>query len=172
MNSSQEPLLDKKWEKTDDEKIHKGRCFLEYRYIPHIVYFIYVGKIRFRELFEVEQWKRHIAYCRPDLYFEWERLSILQLPICGDCRIVIYKFPKPNRLPQAKYGAVVYDKQLGHINYYTLEYCKEDRWIISEHDTENSKSYGKANSDDLQDFIKWLNEHIQKTRKRKKKNNK
>lgn len=149
----------------NDDRVHAARCFIEYRYIPIIIECISAGKMLIKELLEVEHWRRYITErIKKDFDFEWDEFSITELPVYNECRIIIYKFPKPNRMPQAKYGAVIIDYKLNGINYYTLEYSIDNCWILGGQDIERHYNFGEAKSEELDDFILWLKKDIQRKR--------
>lgn len=42
--------------------------------------------------------------------------------------IILYTFPQPEEMPEALYGAILFDQSTGDVKYFTLEASYEGRW--------------------------------------------
>lgn len=62
--------------------------------------------------------------------FTWDEFTI-SVERYDDLPVIFYGFPKPQREPQAKYGALLFDPNNKKLAYYTLEMCrKAETWAL------------------------------------------
>ena len=62
--------------------------------------------------------------------FTWDEFTI-SVERYDDIPVIFYGFPKPQREPQAKYGALLIDSNNKKLAYYTLEMCrKAETWAL------------------------------------------
>ena len=62
--------------------------------------------------------------------FTWDEFTI-SVEKYDDISVIFYGFPKPQREPQAKYGALLIDLNKKMLDYYTLEMCrKPETWAL------------------------------------------
>ena len=164
-NSKKQPLNTKEEEEEIEYQKHLDRCYIEQIHIPSLIIGINAELLTTGELFDIECWKRVVnKYENREFYFEWDKLSILQLPIYERCRIIIYKFPKPVKMPEVKYAAVIIDNMFNTLYYYTLELSIGNAWVLCGKDKEHQFNYGEAKSGELKDFILWLKKNIKRNR--------
>ncbi|MBQ8364943.1 MAG: hypothetical protein IJX41_03540 [Bacteroidaceae bacterium] len=164
-NPKQRPLNSKEEEEEIEYLKHLDRCHVEQTLIPAIISGINAGLMTKGELFDIASWKKMIyKYENRDFYFEWDKVSILQLPIYKECRIIIYKFAKPVKMPEVKYAAVIIDNIFNILYYYTLELSIGNAWVLWGKDKEHLFNYGEAKSGELKDFILWLKKNIKRNR--------
>lgn len=158
----------KKDEKKDAKynwEAHKDRCYMEYRFIPRIVESVRIGMLSQDELLNIKYWKKYISHeIKTNFLFEWDEFNIEIVHPIDKCKIIIYKFPEPQLIPEAKYGAVIIDYLRDCIKYYTLERSMGDDWIIGSQYREQHYSYGSIQNNNLKDFIEWLGNHAQSKR--------
>ena len=69
--------------------------------------------------------------------FTWDEFTI-SLEQFENLSMIFYGFPKPQKEPEAKYGALLFDINSKQIMYYTLEMCNHvGRWALGR----NTKDY-------------------------------
>lgn len=75
--------------------------------------------------------------------FTWDEFSV-SVEDPGDGFIVIFFiFPKPQKEPEALYGAIVLDRMWSTLEYYTLEKCSHPgRWALGKNTTESHSLMG------------------------------
>lgn len=62
--------------------------------------------------------------------FAWEEFTV-SVEKFDNLSMIFYAFPKPQREPEAKYGALLFDHNNDKLAYYTLEMCSHsDRWAL------------------------------------------
>lgn len=62
--------------------------------------------------------------------FTWDEFTV-SAERYDDIPVIFYGFPKPQREPQAKYGALMFDPNNKKLAYYTLEMCrKAGTWAL------------------------------------------
>ncbi|MBQ8542981.1 MAG: hypothetical protein IJ436_05855 [Bacteroidaceae bacterium] len=164
-NFKMQPLNTKEEEEEIEYQKHLDRCHIEQVHIPALITAINADLLSTGELFDIECWKSVVnKYNNREFYFEWDKLCILQLPSYEECRIIIYKFPKPVKMPEVKYAAIVIDNIFNAIYYYTLELSIGNAWVLCGRDKEHQFNYGEAKSGELKDFILWLKKNIKRNR--------
>lgn len=87
---------------------------------------------------------------------EWESFKINRVDNYGDLKLIVYQFPEPKMMAEAKYGAVMLDTRTLAIEYYTLEYSAENMWVYGSTNDKGHTNYGTVNSPDLERFIEWV----------------
>lgn len=91
-----------------------------------------------------------------ELSKEWDSFKINRVDNYGDYKLIVYQFPEPKVVPEAKYGAVLLNTKSLEIDYYTLEMTYNDKWVYGSMSTERHNNYGKVDSPDLEKFIEWI----------------
>lgn len=87
---------------------------------------------------------------------EWDSFKINRVDNYGDYKLIVYQFPEPKVVPEAKYGAVLMNTQTLAIDYYTLEMTYNGKWVYGSMSTERHNNYGEVDTDDLDKFIEWI----------------
>ena len=87
---------------------------------------------------------------------EWDSFKINRVDNYGDYKLIVYQFPEPKVVPEAKYGAVLMNTQTLAIDYYTLEMTYNGKWVYGSMSTECHNNYGEVDTDDLDKFIEWI----------------
>ena len=91
-----------------------------------------------------------------ELSKEWDSFKINRVDNYGDYKLIVYQFPEPKVVPEAKYGAVLLNTKTLEIDYYTLEMTYNDKWVYGSMSTECHNNYGELDSPDLEKFIEWI----------------
>ena len=164
-NSKKQPLNAKEEMEEIEYLKQLDRCHLEQAHIPALITAVKADLVSTGVLFDIEYWKKVVNKDENrEFYYEWDKLSILQLPGYMECRIIIYKFPKPVMMPDVKYAAIIIDNISDAIYYYTLELSIDNTWILHGRDQINEFNYGEAKSGELKDFVIWLKKNIKRNR--------
>lgn len=87
---------------------------------------------------------------------EWESFKINRVDNYGEYKLIVYQFPEPKVVPEAKYGAVLLNTTTRDIDYYTLEKTFNDKWVYGSMSAERHSNYGEVDTDDLEKFIEWI----------------
>ena len=87
---------------------------------------------------------------------EWDSFKIKRVNNYGDYKLIIYQFPEPKIVPEAKYGAVLINTKTLDIDYYTLEMTYNGKWVYGSMSTECHNNYGEVDTADLDKFIEWI----------------
>lgn len=87
---------------------------------------------------------------------EWDSFKINRVDNYGDYKLIVYQFPEPKVVPEAKYGAVLMNTQTLAIDYYTLEMTYNGKWVYGSMSTECHNNYGEVDTADLDKFIEWI----------------
>ena len=87
---------------------------------------------------------------------EWDSFKINRVDNYGDYKLIVYQFPEPKVVPEARYGAVLMNTQTLAIDYYTLEMTYNGKWVYGSMSTECHNNYGEVDTDDLDKFIEWI----------------
>lgn len=87
---------------------------------------------------------------------EWDSFKINRVDNYGDYKLIVYQFPEPKVVPEAKYGAVLMNTQTLAIDYYTLEMTYNGKWVYGSMSTECHNNYGEVDTADLEKFIEWI----------------
>ena len=130
----------------------------EYRLIPRILQGVKTDHLLPDALVD-EEWIRREIQTRcssNECKEEWNSFKINRVNKFGDYKLIIYQFPEPKIVPEAKYGAVLLNTNTLDSNYYTLEMSVEDRWYYGGVSDDRHLNYGEAESTDLEHFIEWI----------------
>ena len=87
---------------------------------------------------------------------EWDSFKINRVDNYGDYKLIVYQFPEPKVVPEAKYGAVLMNTKTLAIDYYTLEMTYNDKWVYGSMSTECHNNYGEVDTADLDKFLEWI----------------
>ena len=87
---------------------------------------------------------------------EWDSFKINRVDNYGDYKLIVYQFPEPKVVPEAKYGAVLMNTKTLAIDYYTLEMTYNDKWVYGSMSPECHNNYGEVDTADLEKFIEWI----------------
>ena len=94
---------------------------------------------------------------------EWKTFKILRDDRYGDYEFILYQFPEPKVVPEAKYGAILLNTKTRDVDYYTLELSFDNRWVYGKTTADSHLNFGEAESGDLDAFVDWVfsnNKHI------------
>ena len=87
---------------------------------------------------------------------EWDSFKINRVESYANYKLIVYQFPEPKVVPEAKYGIVLLNIQTSEASYYTLEMSDNDIWYYGGVENERHLNYGPAESDSLDKFIQWV----------------
>ena len=152
-------FMDKYKRETLNEDNFRGDIYNpEYRLIPYMLQGVKTDHILPDALVDEEWIRSEIqARCSSDeCKEEWKSFKINRVNKLGDYKLIIYQFPEPKVVPEAKYGAVLLNTNTLDSNYYTLEMSLEDRWYYGGVSEDRHLNYGEAESADLDHFIEWI----------------
>ena len=130
----------------------------EYRLIPYILQAVESDHLLPNALVD-EEWIRKEIQTRCDnkeCKEEWNSFKINRVENYGDYKMVVYQFPEPKIVPEAKYGVVLLNIGTKEGNYYTLEMSHDGMWYYGGVAENRHLNYGPAESADLDRFIEWI----------------
>ena len=130
----------------------------EYRFMPLLVSAVCKGEMPIEVLTD-EEWihsniQTHCtdAACKEAL----ANFKIKRVDTYGDYKLIVYQFPEPMVVPEAKYAAVMINSATRKADYYTLETSHNGEWFYGGMAEERHLNYGVAGSADLGRFIEWV----------------
>lgn len=143
-------------ELTDDEK-HSYRYFLQYRFIPDLVEGVSKGEISPNNILATEGWEEFLKkHVDDDFFLEWDELHCEGVRINDTYVMALYLFPKPRRVPEAAFGAVLINTTDNDAKYYTLEYSFNGAWVLGSMNQTTHRNYGNLENPSLKSFIDWV----------------
>jgi hypothetical protein len=131
---------------------------IEYRWLPGLVNAVSTGQTPIEALTD-ETWIRDIVQSRcsnEEIRIEWGNFKIKRVDNYGGYKLIIYEFPEPKFVPEAKYAAVLINTDTLKADYYTLEKSTEDKWYYCAVTENGHLNYGEAHNSDLDHFIEWV----------------
>lgn len=139
---------------------HQHRYHLQYQFIPNMLRLIERGELQPGYLYSIDSWKPWIAREVEGFEFDWNEMGINSFKIDDNRDLIFYRFPDPEQVPEAVFGAVVLNRKSYKSNYYTLE-ISFDGWMLGRTtvDDEGRKShanYGKLENPSAKAFIDWV----------------
>lgn len=146
-------------EQRDGRKTKRGDIYVpEYIWMPNLIQMVGAGKIPLEALTD-EDWIRDMIQKKCDdvaVRTEWSTFKINRVENYGDYKLIVYQFPEPKVVPEAKYGVVLLNKITKRGSYYTLEMSHNNKWYYGGVANHYHKNYGEAESSDLEKFIEWI----------------
>lgn len=131
----------------------------EFRWLPDVVFKAVRERNLVPEALTDEGWIRQNILERvssKDIAKEWESFRINRVEHYGDYKLIVYQFPEPKVVPEAKYGAVLMNTKTLEIDYYTLELTYDNKWVYGSMSSERHANYDSVESPDLERFIEWI----------------
>lgn len=131
----------------------------EIRWMPDVLFKAVIDGQLAPEALTDEDWiRRNIqkGISSEDAAKEWNSFKINRVDNYGDYKLIVYQFPEPKVVPEAKYGAVLMNTNTLEIDYYTLEKTFNDKWVYGSMTSEQHRNYGEVDTDDLEKFIEWI----------------
>ena len=84
---------------------------------------------------------------------EWKKLHVAKSTMNGK-EYIVYTFPEPKQIPEAKYGVVVLNPSEQKASYYTMEYSMGGDWVMGSSSGDMHFNMGSLGSDaSLQAFM-------------------
>ncbi len=131
----------------------------EFRWMPDVLFKAVADGRLAPEALTDEDWIRkniQKGVSSEDIAKEWNSFKINRVDNYGDYKLIVYQFPEPKVVPEAKYGAVLLNTQSLEIDYYTLEMTYNNKWVYGSMSTECHNNYGEVDSPDVEKFIEWI----------------
>ena len=131
----------------------------EFRWLPDVVFKAVTDGRLAPEALADEEWLRENIKNKissSEISDEWNSFKINRIDNYGEYKLIIYQFPEPKAVPEAKYGAVLMNTTTRDIDYYTLEKTFNDKWVYGSMSSERHSNYGEVDTDDLEKFIEWI----------------
>lgn len=145
-----------------DAKIKRQHIYYSiYRLLPNLFSCVSKGKIRIEALTD-ETWIRLMINAKlKEIYIanqasDWDSFKINRVENFGGYKLIVYQFPDPKFVPEAKYGVVMLNTTTLTIDYYTMELSFDGQWAYCSCTTERHYNYGSFDSGELDDFLKWV----------------
>lgn len=143
--------------KVSPSKRHASLYKLQYGFIPALVSKVALGDIPLMELTRLDVWEFTLPQLYgKDFFVEWNEMSCEKIELNENCHILFYTFPKPQRIPDAAFGAVLVNTKLNYIKYFTLEQSLKDNWVIGSVSPEKHYSFSFLSSPDSKEFLEWV----------------
>ena len=129
----------------------------EYSVLPNLVDAVTDGKCGNGALGD-EEWLREYLRqgCDEECAPLWDEFKIVQIERYGEYVFFVYRFPQPEVVPEALYGAVVLDSTTNQADYYMLEYSYDDKWMLGTLSRGKHSNLGEINSPNLEQFVAWI----------------
>ena len=87
---------------------------------------------------------------------DWDSFRINRVENFGEYKLIVYQFPEPKFVPEARCGVVMLNTTTLAIDYYTMEMSFNGQWAYCSCTSERHNNYGSFDSGELDDFIKWV----------------
>ena len=114
----------------DPETRHLGLYFLEYQFIPRFIGPYERGGHTDAMFLNIGNWEKIFKTTFKDEHkVEWKKLSVVKSELNGK-EYILYTFPEPRQIPDAKYGVVVLNPSEHKASYYTMEYSLGGDWVM------------------------------------------
>lgn len=146
-------------ESDEDEARRKDIYQPEFRWMPDVLLKAVQTKQIVPDALTDEEWLRRSIQERTSsgaMAQEWESFKINRVENYGEYKLIVYQFPEPKIVPEAKYGAVLLNTDSMELNYYTLELSFDNKWVYGSMTSERHANYGSYNTPDLDKFIEWI----------------
>ena len=137
----------------DDAK-HDCRYYVQYEYIPEIVDYFNMGIVSYEDLLPSVAWEEEVTDFA-DIE-DYEPLTAEEIEVDENHVMILYTFPEPEQSPEAKYGAVLYDKAEEKAVYYTLEMGCMGGWMRCSKSVDMHRNFGHMESSDKEAFKQWV----------------
>lgn len=132
-----------------------------YYLLPDLFSYVSKGETPIEALMD-EDWIRLTINSRlekaysANRFSDWDSFKINRVDNFGGYKLIVYQFPDPKFIPEAKYGAVMLNTTTLTIDYYTMELSFDGQWAYCSCTTERHYNYGSFDSGELDDFLKWV----------------
>lgn len=150
-------LFGGKKNKVSPSKRHACLYKLQYEFIPALVSKVALGDIPLMELTRLDVWEFTLPQLYgKDFFVEWNEMSYEKIQLSENCHILFYTFPKPQRIPDAAFGAVFVNTKINYIQYFTLELSVNNSWVIGGVSGGKHCTFGFLSSPDSTEFLEWV----------------
>lgn len=114
----------------DPKTRHLGLYYLEFQYIPTFLGPYERGGHTDAMFLNIGNWEKIFKTMFKDQYkVEWSKLHVTKSSLNGK-EYIVYTFPEPRQMPEAKYGMVVLDPVKQKASYYTMESSLGGDWVL------------------------------------------
>lgn len=114
----------------DPETRHQGLYFLEYTFIPTFIGPYERGGHTDAMFLNIGNWEKIFKTTFKDEHkVEWKKLHVAKSSMNGK-EYIVYTFPEPKKIPEAKYGIVVLEPNEHKASYYTMESSFGGDWVL------------------------------------------
>ncbi len=147
-------LLKKSSPSLDPKERHLGLYFLEYTFIPKFIGPYERGGHTDAMFMNIANWEKIFKSTFKDQHkVEWKKLHVVKSSMNGKDYIV-YTFPEPRQMPEAKYGIVVLNPAEHKASYYTMEKSFGGDWVMGLNAGDTHLNLGSLGTDaTLQTFM-------------------
>lgn len=112
---------------------------LQSHFIPHILKLVEDQFVDANALTDIDFWKRFMKNNNMEVDFSWDDISVDCQPLDEMITLIFYSFPMPYVVSEARYGLIFINLYNPKFHYYLLEMASEDKWILSELATDESR---------------------------------
>ncbi len=103
----------------------------EYEIVPLLTQMYAHGEIPEAAFMDLKWIKENLIGEGFDFDFDFNEVDVAGKVLNEQYGIIVYTFPTPRRVPEAKYGAVVFNiHDNTKVSYYTLEYSCNGNWML------------------------------------------
>ena len=144
----------KKSNSLDPKTRHLGLYFLEYSFIPTFIGPYERGGHSDAMFLNISNWEKIFKTTFKDQHkVEWNKLQVVNSTMNGK-EYIVYTFPEPKQMPEAKYGVVVLDPSEHKASYYTMEKSIGGDWVFGSSTGDSHFNMGSLGADaTLKSFI-------------------
>jgi|GEM_PF-4563320 len=114
----------------DPEARPLGLYFWEFTFIPTFLGPYERGGHTDAMFLNIGNWEKLFKTTFKDEHkIEWNKLHVAKSSLNGK-EYIVYTFPEPKQIPEAKYGMVVLDPAKQNASYYTMECSFGGDWVL------------------------------------------
>ena len=131
---------------------------MQQNFIPEMVDFVKDDFYPLNSLYPSDEWCDDLSFeCdleeleKEDVWEDFEKIVLDE----GNM-ILLYTFPQPEDVPEARYGAILVNQSANDLTYYTLEASYGDKWAVCSRDTSMHSCLDFWDSADKDKFIQWV----------------
>lgn len=147
----------------DPETRHLGLYFLEYTFIPSFIRSYERGGHTDAMFLNIGNWEKVFKTTLKDQHkVEWKKLHVAKSTMNGK-EYIVYTFPEPKQIPEAKYGIVVLNPSEQKASYFTMEYSMGGDWVMGSSSGDMHFNMGSLGSNaSLQAFMDKIVKIVEK----------
>ena len=152
------------------KKVHQYRYRVEHLMLSDLLDRFNNRKIVVDAFVDFDWMKENLEKMDSTFVFEWDKMSY-EIRKKGKFIFIIYKFPKPNCMPEALYGIIAINKKTCFARYFTLEKTfsftndAENHFVCEWAGFGKHLNYG-VTINELEPFYSWVVKTSKKKNKR------